>query len=106
MFCKQCGAEIADQAVICVKCGVPNTPLAETGKSEKSRVGYILVALFLGGLGFHNLYIGRSAVGGLQFLITIGLILLGYPQLAFGVSLWALVEAFTVTKDHTGKTLK
>lgn len=23
MFCKHCGAEIADEAVICVKCGKP-----------------------------------------------------------------------------------
>ena len=28
-FCKKCGAEIDDQATVCPKCGVPQTPQAD-----------------------------------------------------------------------------
>lgn len=34
MYCNQCGEEIHDTAVVCIKCGVPNTPLKQKNKQE------------------------------------------------------------------------
>ena len=33
MFCSNCGAEIDDKAVICVKCGVPTNNSNQTSSS-------------------------------------------------------------------------
>lgn len=38
------------------------TPPAATGKSV-SKVAYVLLAFFLGGLGIHNFYAGRTGLG-------------------------------------------
>lgn len=62
MFCKQCGNEIVDTAAICVKCGVAtgNVPLPGS-MSDKNRTSYILLGVFLGLLGIHNLYAGYNS---------------------------------------------
>ncbi len=53
-FCPNCGAEVADEkAVICIKCGVP---FIKPG--TRNRTTAILLALFLGGLGVHQFYLG------------------------------------------------
>jgi TM2 domain-containing membrane protein YozV len=101
MFCKHCGAEIADQAVICVKCGVPNSPDGGLEKSSKTRVAYVLLGVFLGGLGVHNFYAGRTGIAIAQLLISIFTGWLIFPLLAVGI--WVLIELFTVTKDGKGK---
>jgi TM2 domain-containing membrane protein YozV len=103
MFCRSCGAEISDQAAICVKCGVPNTPASELNKSEKSRIAYILLGFFLGGLGIHNFYAGRTGTGVVQLLITVFTCWMVFPLIAIG--LWVLIEICTVTKDGRGKRL-
>lgn len=102
MFCKNCGADIAEQATICVKCGVPNTPLAALDKSDKTRMAYILLGVFLGCLGIHNFYAGRSGVAIAQLLITLVTCWLVFPL--FAVWVWVIVEICTVTKDGKGKT--
>lgn len=56
-YCQNCGAQIDQKAVICPKCGVPVTG-ASGPKEPKSRVAAIVLALFLGGLGIHKLYLG------------------------------------------------
>lgn len=35
MFCKKCGAEICNEAVVCVKCGVPTGVAAVTAEDAK-----------------------------------------------------------------------
>lgn len=52
MFCKYCGAQIDDNAVVCVKCGRQIAPLRECKKNDK--IIYLLLAIFLGALGAHN----------------------------------------------------
>ncbi len=101
MFCKGCGNEIADAAAICVKCGVPTGVAAIPGTgSTRSRIAYILLGLFLGGLGVHNFYAGYSGKGIAQLLITL---LTGWLILPlFAVGLWVIIEICTVTKDAEG----
>lgn len=69
--------------------------------SSKSRTVYILLALFLGGLGIHNFYVGRFVEGILQLLLTVLTMGIGY----IGAELWAFINIFTVTTDAKGNTL-
>ncbi len=68
---------------------------------QKSRLIYILLALFLGGLGIHNFYAGYKKKAIIQLLLVIpGFILIIPPFIEF---IWVLVDICTVTKDSTGK---
>lgn len=62
----------------------------------KSRTSFVLLAVFLGGLGIHNFYAGYTTRGVVQLFLGILVI----PLLAVWV--WSLVEAFTVTQDASG----
>ena len=101
MFCKNCGAEINDQAVVCVKCGVPNTPVGAVAKGDKNRLTYVVLGIFLGCLGVHNFYAGRTGMAVGQLLITLLTGWLIIPILC--VWIWVIIELCTVTKDGSGK---
>lgn len=66
-FCKECGEIINEKAEICVKCGVRQ-------KQEiiipggKSRIAAALLAFFLGGIGVHKFYMGKTVMGILYLL--------------------------------------
>ena len=64
----------------------------------KSRLAYILLAIFLGPLGVHNFYAGYTGKGIAQLLIS----LISFGFLAPVVFIWNLVEICTVTKDAQG----
>lgn len=68
--------------------------------APKSRTTYIILALFLGGLGIHNFYAGRSGAGIAQLLISLCLGWLIVPAIIVG--LWALIEIFVVKTDGRG----
>lgn len=124
--CPNCGMSLAPNTTRCIKCGAavqpmlpqqpdfppqpqyqmapqlppqgypqPEAPLI----SDKSRTAFILLAIFLGGLGIHNFYAGFSTRGVIQLLIT--LLTCGWG--GFAVWIWAIVEAVTVTKDAKGR---
>ncbi|MDR1720220.1 MAG: TM2 domain-containing protein [Dysgonamonadaceae bacterium] len=79
MFCPNCGNEVSDKAVICVKCGVSlkaETPVAD---------GYdwlttLLLCIFLGYLGVHRFYTKSTGIGIVQ-LLTLG-----------GCGIWVLID--------------
>lgn len=62
--------------------------------TPKSRLAYILLGLFLGGLGVHNFYAGYNGKGIAQ--------LLSFGILTPVVWIWVIVEIITVTKDVQG----
>lgn len=67
----------------------------------KSRVAYVLLGLFLGGLGIHNFYAGHTNNAIMQLLLSLfGALLCFVPNLV--VAIWALVEVCTVTSDGNG----
>ena len=49
MFCKHCGAEIADEAVICVKCGKPvaEMPGTVSAENDKPSTGLNILSFFI-----------------------------------------------------------
>jgi TM2 domain-containing membrane protein YozV len=66
VHCRDCGAVISSTAATCPRCG--GTQMAAQQRPEKSRTAAILLALFLGGLGFHKFYLGRPGWGVLYLI--------------------------------------
>lgn len=62
---------------------------------------YILLAVFLGCLGIHNFYIGRTYLAILQLLLSV----LTVGILALPVAIWTIVEACINTNDAWGRPL-
>lgn len=82
MFCKNCGKEIDDRAVVCPACGVatgwsPNTNTAGYGYIRKKKWTAFILCLLLGGLGVHRFYVGKVGTG-LLWMFTCGLFGIGY----------------------------
>ena len=139
MYCKNCGSEMNENAVVCVRCGVakgsgntycpncgkvtnPNAAVClncgyaltntniVVGENAKSKLVAGLLAIFLGGLGIHNFYLGYNQKGVIQLLITLlGSCLFFIGPIVTGI--WALIEAifiFTgkINVDGNGNPLK
>lgn len=69
----------------------------------KSRGIYIILGIFLGLLGVHNLYAGRFGSGVAQLLIAV---LTGWLILPlFAVGLWVLIDLILVDRDGNGKPM-
>lgn len=124
MKCEYCENEVPDGVSKCPVCGVPapdpNTQAAPQGGHEqqavqqiiyvqqtvtpaKSRVAYILFALFLGGFGAHNFYAGYTGRGITQLLLTVLLCwTIVVPCLVF---VWIIIEVITVNKDSKGERM-
>lgn len=69
-FCQNCGGETSPAAEICVKCGVRLAQAAPPGEG-KDWLTSLLLCLFLGYLGIHRFYTGHTAIGIVQ-LLTLG----------------------------------
>ena len=60
--------------------------------AQKSRIAAGLLALFLGCLGVHSFYLGRTGIGVLQLLLTV----LSLGLLAPLVAVWVLIEGILI----------
>ncbi|GHT41694.1 hypothetical protein FACS189443_3810 [Planctomycetales bacterium] len=112
-FCPSCGTPVVTAAVICPRCG----SAISGGGSGCSRVDYILLGVFLGGLGIHNFYAKRTGSAVAQLLISLlnGVIGIPLSVLTLGlfapisifasltVFIWCIIEVCTVTKDGNGQ---
>ena len=69
------------------------------GNSQaKSKVAFVLLGVFLGSLGIHNFYAGRTKQGVIQLLIT----LISMGALSLVSWIWAIVDICTVSADGNG----
>lgn len=100
MYCRKCGAEIADDARFCPLCGAPvngTTSPYDPSVSRKSRLIAALLCWFLGVFGAHRFYVGRP-VSAIFMILTIG-----------GLGLWAFVDLIVIVcgdfKDSDGNRL-
>jgi TM2 domain-containing membrane protein YozV len=97
MFCRHCGQQLDDQAVICVRCGrtpqngvyfcwycgAQTNPIAQvctncgvamqsanqSQAGNKSKLTAGLLGIFLGGFGFHNFYLGYTNKAIIQLVL-------------------------------------
>lgn len=91
MFCKHCGKEIADKAVICVNCGCATGYVERQPKSQA--VAFIL-CLLLGLVGAHDLYMEHPWHCIVKILI---LLLLGWIGAGFLiVGIWVIMDLFGI----------
>ena len=101
----QAAAAAPTQAAAAMPVGALPTPVAYpyaqpvSGTTYKSRTTFIVLGIFLGGLGIHNFYAGYTgrAVG--QLCLTV--LTLGYLGIVSWI--WAIIEICIVEKDSTGQ---
>lgn len=67
-FCQECGKRINIKAEICPHCGVRQHLPEQI--VQPNRVVAILFALFLGGIGIHKFYLGKTIQGLLYLLFS------------------------------------
>lgn len=74
-YCANCGNPVNPGAVVCMTCGVATAPtVAAPGAKSKMAAG--LLAIFLGSFGVHNFYLGYTTKAVIQLVCTIVGILL------------------------------
>jgi len=99
MFCSKCGKEIADNAAACPECGhsFRQQTIAAPDASGKDWLTTVILCFFLGGLGIHSFYAGKTVIGILQ-LFTMG-----------GCGIWTLIDFIMILcgsyKDGEGKPI-
>ena len=84
MYCNKCGKEISDEALICPYCGCGTVNyVRDQAKSavqrqpaQKNRSTALLLCIFLGGLGAHRFYVGKTDTG-IVWLLTFGCLGIG-----------------------------
>lgn len=101
-FCHNCGAQSAPGAAVCTSCGVAFAQPIPAGE-QKSKMAAGLLGVFLGGLGIHNFYLGYIGKGVAQIILTV---------CCFGVgAIWGFIEGIMILcgkidKDAKGIPLK
>ena len=73
-FCMECGAIIRARAEICPHCGVrqltaPSGSAKPAAQPEHSKFVAAMLAIFLGGLGVHKFYLGKTGWGIIYLLL-------------------------------------
>lgn len=76
-FCTNCGKELKEGADVCLNCGKAiEKPKTKEGTSPKSRLVTFLLCTFLGTLGVHRFYVGKTGTG-IIWLLTLGVFGIG-----------------------------
>ena len=102
-FCANCGKELNPGAMICVNCGAPAAPQAVQNGEQKSKLVAVLLAFFLGSIGIHDFYLGYTKYGVIKIILTC--------CTGVGGSIWALIDFIrlltgSLNKDASGCELK
>lgn len=68
IYCRECGAKYSDKAKACPKCGYVEYDIT------KSTVVYLLLLWFLGLVGAHRFYAGKTGTGIVMLILTCTLV--------------------------------
>jgi TM2 domain-containing membrane protein YozV len=79
----------------------PPPPQQFPVSNSKSRVAFILLGVFLGGLGIHNFYAGYTSKALTQLLLN--LFLFWTLVVPLGIWIWVLVEVISINQDAQGR---
>jgi TM2 domain-containing membrane protein YozV len=108
MFCKHCGKEVSDVAVVCLGCGAAVRSAAAIATTNQKQLWvFIALGILLGGLGIHNVYAGYTGRGAKQLVASIiGVALLAVffigSLIIIGVGISILMDLLKVRKDASG----
>jgi len=94
-FCRHCGASLNSNQVVCLKCGHAvrrsDTNVTATSGDRKSRTTAALLAIFLGGFGAHEFYLGNSNSAIIRLVVyLVGGVLMCVPS--FVLSVISIIE--------------
>jgi len=96
-FCYNCKADTSPDAAICMKCGVGLKNVEGINGEGKDWLTTLLLCFFLGAFGVHRFYTKHTGIGVAQ-LLTLG-----------GCGIWALVDFIMILmntyKDADGNLL-
>jgi hypothetical protein len=96
-FCYNCKAETTANSTICMKCGVSLKGVNPVKAEGKDWLTALLLCFFLGVFGAHRFYTGHIGLGVVQ-LLTLG-----------GCGIWALIDFIIIIvgnfKDAEGHLL-
>ena len=84
-YCYNCKAETDANAVICMKCGVSLKGESPLNGEGKDWLTALLLCFFVGGFGGHRFYTGHTGTGIVQ-LLTLG-----------GCGIWALIDLILIS---------
>lgn len=103
-FCHHCGQNVQPGQAICIKCGCSLSTKGANATGGKSRMTAGLLGIFLGSLGIHNFYVGKTTRAVIQLVVSIvgGIISCGIATLAMWI--WGLVEGIFFLTGHEGYT--
>ena len=88
-YCANCGKEVSAQAEVCLNCGVAIKKTANGDLGDKKLTAGLL-ALFLGGIGIHNFYLGETKKGVIKIVLSF----------CFGIGgILALIDAIRIFVD-------
>ncbi|MDR1901549.1 MAG: TM2 domain-containing protein [Treponema sp.] len=113
-YCSSCGAIIKKEAVICPKCGVQQKNMDGDNDVSKKWLTTLLLCIFLGTIGGHNFYVGKTKKGILMLVLLVaGIVfaaaIVGFAGIALVFVLWVvdLIKILSGTfTDGAGNVIK
>lgn len=97
-FCPNCGIQTMPNAFVCHHCGIALSQPVIAGE-QKSKVLAGILGILLGFLGVHNFYLGYTGKAVAQLLIT----LLTCGAGSFVTSIWGLIEGILILSGSIDK---
>lgn len=105
-FCRECGREVNEKAVVCPNCGCETgnkrNPLEikidNSGEKVYSKLVVLLLWIFLGGIGAHRFYVG-DVTGGVVMLLSLIFSWLIIP--AFILVVMLIIDLVTILVSDT-----
>lgn len=86
-YCQNCGQQVAPNANVCTNCGCAITNVTP-GMARKSKTTAGILGIFLGGFGVHNFYLGYTGKAIAQIVLTF---------CGFGIGgIWGLIEGILI----------
>ena len=89
-FCPNCGQQTTQGALVCINCGAALNQTAQRSimPEQKSKIAAGILGILVGSFGIHNFYLGYTGKAVAQLLLT--LLTCGVGSFISGI--WGLVE--------------